>query len=395
MSYYQFYFRRLIKDKKTLIPFLIFGLVGLLFFLLNYNEKSKNDYIARTNQEVSGKENTLQGYYKVFEQDKKEKFLTDEDHIEGQEAIRLTITDIKTLKKSLDLAKNNEWQKALNLKVESIIATQKISEQVENLGEEPKLNLRRELLFFQKLAALNLEPDARLLESQGFNLILAIMKNLFPIFYSLILCFFLAYVFTTQYHKKIDKEILYPENSVTLLFKRGILAFLFSTVSYLLILVVLFMIVALVNQPGSSQYPLVTEYEGELFPRTVGSIMIDSLPLQVVGIGFIVSAVNLISQLVKNIVTTLLVSILSVTGLLLVTLNFEPFYGLLHLLPTTYLSSVTVVTKELVKDTNNHSIDYSSGFFVLFVWMISLIVLSILVTLKRERKQIWRNVGNK
>lgn len=239
---------------------------------------------------------------------------------------------------------------------------------------------------------MNIEPDNLRLEYQGFTFILSWMQNLFPMFYSLILCFFLAYLFTSQYHKKLDLEILYPESATKLLNKRLLLTTVVCIGFYLVILLLMFVIVCVISQAGSPDYPIIIKNNREIITRTVGDLLIESLVLESLVMLFMVNFVSLISQLTKNSVVTLFISILSLNGVLLVTTNFTPFYSMIHLLPTTYLASVSVVKNELLNKTSNQAVNYSQGLTVLLIWIVALFCINLFVAWKREKQQLWKPI---
>lgn len=389
MYYYKYYVQKIMKDKKILFSFVLFFLIGLLFFLLNHSEKNKSNFIANTNLELKQMKDTLKQYNGIFTQDEEQPFLSEKDRKEGEEAIKSISEAIEKADLSINYYQQKQWQKALTLELERLEYIQRMGREAKG-GEFADENLLYQMTLTAKLAEMDIEPDNENLEYQGFTFILSWMQNLFPMFYSLILCFFLAYLFTSQYHKKLDLEILYPESATKLLNKRLLLTTLVCIGFYLTILILLFVIIYFVSDAGSPYYPIVIKNNHEIITRTVYELLVESLMLEILSMVFIVNLVSLISQLTKQLVMTLFISILSINGVLLVTTNFVPFYPLIHLLPTTYLASVSVIKNELLDKTANRAVNYSQGLLVLLFWILLLFCLNLFLAWKGERKQLWR-----
>lgn len=127
MSYYNYYLQKIRKDKKIFFSFVLFFLIGLLFFLLNYNEKNTNNFMANTNLELQQMQGTLKQYNEIFAQDKKQPFLSEQDRKEGKEAITSLSEEIEKVELSLIYYQQKQWRKALTLKVERLESIQKMS----------------------------------------------------------------------------------------------------------------------------------------------------------------------------------------------------------------------------------------------------------------------------
>lgn len=350
LTYTRYLLKLGVKNKLNLIPLLIPILIMIVLFIMNTQALEKSGYLALLNEDLQ---------------------LTDNqnDQQKSQDLGTYLTKNIELKKKSIELAKEEKWSESLAIQVDLMKETelQDIDNYKLSGNEDLVNNIYMQYARYTKLMALNAEPQLEGIETKGFNFVFRTMDSVFPLVFILCLIAFISTIFNTSVIGRIDTEQLFPETPFVLYMKKISMLTIISFLFYFLFLGSSFILSSVINGTGTLDYPI-NLFMGN-FMRTVPicKVLIKANILQFFSILFIVSAVSFISTLAKNGLTTLFISIIALLSAILLTGKIAPVNAVLHLLPTTYVNTIQVVTNKLAFESYNSAITFTNGIVVLLV----------------------------
>lgn len=350
LTYTRYLLKLGVKNKLNLIPLLIPILIMIVLFIMNTQALEKSGYLAFLNEDLQLVDNQ-------------------NDQQKSQELGTYLTKNIELKKKSIELAKEEKWSESLAIQVDLMKETelQDIDNYKLSSNEDLVNNIYMRYARYTKLMALNAEPQLEGIETKGFNFVYRMMDSIFPLVFTLCLIAFISTIFNASVIGRIDTEQLFPETPFVLYMKKISMLTIISFLFYFLFLGSSFILSSIINGTGTLDYPI-NLFMGN-FMRTVPilKVLIKANILQFFSILFIVSAVSFISTLAKNGLTTLFISIIALLSAILLTGKIAPVNAVLHLLPTTYVNAIQVVTNKLAFETYNSAITFTTGIVVLLV----------------------------
>lgn len=313
---------------------------------------------------------------------KDEPNLSEQDEKEIAEANTALGENIQLTKQSITLAEEGRWTDSLAIQLK--LMEENELHDIENGNIPDNENFAQHTFMkysaYKQLSKLNAEPQYDGLEMKGTNYVFRMMDSIFPIIFLLCLIALISNVVNSSIIGRIDIEKLFPENPVKFHLKKIAILTLFGLLFYLFFIGAAFVLSSVLNGVGTLQYPINIYDTGFDQTKPLIDIVTRAGILQLLSLLFVISCVYLISILAKSGLTTLFVSTIAILGPIILTGQIAPIAKYLHILPTTYVNSIRVVTNQLAFENKNSLINFGNGMLVLLIS--NLLIISIILVIK-------------
>jgi len=387
LSYYNFLFKKTLKNPGNLIPLLILVLGIISLYILNITSGDLHSY-KNTAKDNYNETKKLEDYY-LGELNSDTNY--PKKDIQMFENALKDISEQKEWNQQIiQLADQEKWSEALNNSIKILNRHIKVNEESGgNLFPSDYVeSMKGQILLYKQLISLNQEPDTIGYEKFGFNYVFRVMDSLFPMFFVLIISVFLIEVFLNTYKKGINIEILLP-NKYTSTTTKKILYSTFLAVSiYMITLLISFVLASIINGTGNVLYPISLYTSNTLETAPIWAVIVKMFFLQVLSILNIVLLISLISFFAKNRLITLLISLVITIGSSMALKSIEVLHKFVHLNPFTYFSSGDVVTGLMTSEINNTNVTFVNGFISLSLLAIILMSAIFITAQQKEKKQM-------
>lgn len=367
------------KNKLNLIPLLIPIAIMIFLMIMNTQAIKSTGYVPLLKDGIGIMEGALQRQEGIL---KDEPNLSEQDEKEIAEANTALGENIQLTKQSITLAEEGRWTDSLAIQLK--LMDENELHDIENGNIPDNENFAQHTFMkysaYKQLSKLNAEPQYDGLEMKGTNYVYRMMDSIFPIIFLLCLIALISNVVNSSIIGRIDIEKLFPENPVKFHLKKIAILTLFGLLFYLFFIGAAFVLSSVLNGVGTLQYPINIYDTG--FDQTKPLIDIVSRAgiLQLLSLMFVICCVYLISILAKSGLTTLFVSTIAILGPIILTGQIAPIAKYLHILPTTYVNSIRVVTNQLAFENKNSLINFGNGMLVLLIS--NLLIISIILVIK-------------
>lgn len=367
------------KNKLNLIPLLIPIAIMIFLMIMNTQAIKSTGYVPLLKDGIGIMEGALQRQEGIL---KDEPNLSEQDEKEIAEANTALGENIQLTKQSITLAEEGRWTDSLAIQLK--LMEENELHDIENGNIPDNENFAQHTFMkysaYKQLSKLNAEPQYDGLEMKGTNYVYRMMDSIFPIIFLLCLIALISNVVNSSIIGRIDIEKLFPENPVKFhLIKIAILT-LFGLLFYLFFIGAAFVLSSVLNGVGTLQYPINIYDTGFDQTKPLIDIVTRAGILQLLSLLFVISCVYLISILAKSGLTTLFVSTIAILGPIILTGQIAPIAKYLHILPTTYVNSIRVVTNQLAFENKNSLINFGNGMLVLLIS--NLLIISIILVIK-------------
>lgn len=386
MTYAKYLLKLGLKNKLNLIPLLIPILLMIFLFIMNSQAIGKAGYIGYLNEDLQLMETVLTNQENILVDDKN---ITEQDEKEIKEANIFLTENIKLKEKAISLAQQEKWKDSLNIEIKLMEENELKDIEKDNFSssEDFANSIHKTYARYTKLVNLNEEPQTEGLEVKGVNFVFRMMDSVFPLVFVLCLIAWMSTILSASIVGRLDIEQLFPENSFTFYLKKILVLTGLGILFYCLFLSSTFIVSSIFSGTGTLQYPINLFSEG--FKQTIPiiTVLIKAGILQILSILFIISAVSFISILVKNGLTTLFISTVVLLGAILLTGKIAPVNAVIHVLPTTYVNAIQVVTNQLAFETHNAGVTFTNGIVVLICSIILLIGVTLGIKVYKRKKK--------
>lgn len=350
--------------------------IGMLF--LNANESKRNNIESYVENNLTQDTIGLEQAQNFLKQTN----LSVEDKESGNLNLEKFTNNVRSDKEALNNIKNKNWSKAYDNLLTPLSYEINAIEDGKALFSEAETNyLKHDYMMFKELKKRNLSYENPNFPTKGINYTVFVMQLLFPVLLSLTIIFILSSLFSSSYYEKINTLLLLPNGKIEALFLNLTSGILISTFTITFSIALPFILGLVFFGLGYSNYPIVsyTLSNHSIYFQSISNVVLPSLILEIISFTFITSLVYLIANIIREKLATLFVSSIVVVGTLLSVNVIAPVQKIAHLLPTTYLNSVSVVTGEYAYKLSNPSISFSQGIYTLLTFLIISITLNILV----------------
>lgn len=367
------------KNKLNLIPLLIPIVIMVFLMIMNTQAIKSTGYVPLLKDGIGIMEGALQRQEGIL---KDEPNLSEQDEKEIAEANTALGENIQLTKQSITLAEEGRWTDSLAIQLK--LMEENELHDIENGNIPDNENFAQHTFMkysaYKQLSKLNAEPQYDGLEMKGTNYVYRMMDSIFPIIFLLCLIALISNVVNSSIIGRIDIEKLFPENPVKFHLKKISILTLFGLIFYLFFIGAAFVLSSVLNGVGTLQYPINIYDTGFDQTKPLIDIVTRAGILQLLSLLFVISCVYLISILAKSGLTTLFVSTVAILGPIILTGQIAPIAKYLHILPTTYVNSIRVVTNQLAFENKNSLINFGNGILVLLIS--NLLIISIILVIK-------------
>lgn len=379
MNYILFLLKKVFKNKITYIPLFILSILTIGMLILNANEAKRNNIESYVENNLTQDTIGLEQAQNFLKQTN----LSSEDKESGDLNLEKFTNNVASDKEALNNIKKKNWSKAYENLLKPLSYEINAIESGKALFSEAETNyLKHDYMMFKELKKRNLSYENSNFPTKGINYTVFVMQLLFPVLLSLTIIFILSSLFSSSYYEKINTLLLLPNGKIETLFLNLTSGIIISTFIITFSIAFPFILGTAFFGLGSSNYPIVsyTLSNHSIYFQSISNVVLPSLILEIISFTFITSLVYLIANIIREKLATLFVSSIVVVGTLLSVNVIAPAQKIAHLLPTTYLNSVSVVTGEYAYKLNNTSISFNQGLYTLLTFLLITITLNILVT---------------
>lgn len=373
MNYLKFHLKAALKSKYTYLPFVL-GIIiistCLYFNFSNYDKTGLITNLSISNVSTEEANKVLKTDLSAF------KDKDSEEYKDMEKAIEYNEYRIKKNDEILSYAKNNDWASAYKILIEVTEEDKKNVSDDKNVSPELKKAVQRDLLFYKELQRKNIDYQDPDFPTKGITFTLWILDRIIPVMISIFVIFVLTQIFSNMFYENINKYSLLPYSKIINMLNSLMLGGIVSLFILAINLVISFGISSVIFEMGDSNFPIQSSKIGDssIYFQDAKNVIGLSIVLSVLTVIFCMLMTYLVNYLIRNQLTSLFVSLLVIMAPLLLLNTVQPLQKISHLLPTTYIRSVSVVTGITAERINNANVSFFMGIKVTIVGIIVLLV---------------------
>ena len=386
MKYFLINVKKIYKNKLNSIP--VFIIILFLVFLYVGNLKSATIEFD-LDSPISIKEdiNSTSKQIKLFEKNLKSISLDSEEYINIKNDLNLAKERKEYLENKLKAYKNKDWhqfyQNDIRLKKIDLEANKYESDCDDEFLQTIKLNEEYSLYQYEN----KLGFDDRFTPVQGISYIILIVNNYLSIILIVMMAFILSYLYCSNYFNGIDISIIVPMKQVNRIMTKLMVGCFVGISATLLVLIISGTLGSIGTEFGSLKSPILTycasgicEYE------PIINFMMSWIIMSILSMLFISNVIFVLSVLLKKRTSCFFSSLLFLFACTWGCTKIAPIFSIVHLIPTTYLNCLQVLSGEIGYLTQNNNINALTGIIVLLVCNIVLTIINFSLMKMREVK---------
>lgn len=385
MKYFLINVKKIYKNKLNSIP--VFIIILFLVFLYVGNLKSATIEFD-LDSPISIKEdiNSTSEQIKLFEKNLKSVSSDREEYINIKNDLNLAKERKECLENKLKAYKNRDWhqfyQNDIRLKKIDLEANKYESDYDDEFLQTIKLNEKYSLYQYEN----KLGFDDRFTPVQGISYIILIVNNYLSIILIVMMAFILSYLYCSNYFNGIDISIIVPMKQVNRIMTKLMVGCFVGISATLLVLIISGTLGSIGTEFGSLKSPILTycasgicEYE------PIINFMMSWIIMSILSMLFISNVIFVLSVLLKKRTSCFFSSLLFLFACTWGCTKIAPIFSIVHLIPTTYLNCLQVLSGEIGYLTQNN-INALTGIIVLLVCNIVLTIINFSLMKMREVK---------
>lgn len=386
MKYFLINVKKIYKNKLNSIP--VFIIILFLVFLYVGNLKSATIEFD-LDSPISIKEdiNSTSEQIKLFEKNLKSVSSDREEYINIKNDLNLAKERKECLENKLKAYKNRDWhqfyQNDIRLKKIDLEANKYESDYDDEFLQTIKLNEKYSLYQYEN----KLGFDDRFTPVQGISYIILIVNNYLSIILIVMMAFILSYLYCSNYFNGIDISIIVPMKQVNRIMTKLMVGCFVGISATLLVLIISGTLGSIGTEFGSLKSPILTycasgicEYE------PIINFMMSWIIMSILSMLFISNVIFVLSVLLKKRTSCFFLSLLFLFACTWGCTKIAPIFSIVHLIPTTYLNCLQVLSGEIGYLTQNNNINALTGIIVLLVCNIVLTIINFSLMKMREVK---------
>lgn len=386
MKYFLINVKKIYKNKLNSIP--VFIIILFLVFLYVGNLKSATIEFD-LDSPISIKEdiNSTSEQIKLFEKNLKSVSSDREEYINIKNDLNLAKERKECLENKLKAYKNRDWhqfyQNDIRLKKIDLEANKYESDYDDEFLQTIKLNEEYSLYQYEN----KLGFDDRFTPVQGISYIVLIVNNYLSIILIVMMAFILSSLYCSNYFNSIDISIIVPMKRVNKIMTKLIVGCFVGISATLLVLIISGTLGSIGTEFGSLKSPILTycasgicEYE------PIINFMMSWIIMSILSMLFISNVIFVLSGLLKKRTSCFFSSLLFLFACTWGCTKIAPIFSIVHLIPTTYLNCLQVLSGEIGYLTQNNNINALTGIIVLLVCNIVLTIINFSLMKMREVK---------
>ena len=386
MKYFLINVKKIYKNKLNSIP--VFIIILFLAFLYVGNLKSATIEFD-LDSPVSIKEdiNSTSEQIGLFENNLKSISLDSEECINIKNDLNLAKERKECLENKLKAYKNRDWHQFykndIRLKKIDLEANKYESDYDDEFLQTTKLNEKYSLYQYEN----KLGFDDRFTPVQGISYIILIVNNYLSIILIVMMAFILSSLYCSNYFNGIDISIIVPMKQVNRIMTKLMVGCFVGISATLLVLIISGTLGSIGTEFGSLKSPILTyctsgicEYE------PIINFMMSWIIMSILSMLFISNVIFVLSVLLKKRISCFFSSLLFLFACTWGCTKIAPIFSIVHLIPTTYLNCLQVLSGEIGYLTQNNNINALTGIIVLLVCNIVLTIINFSLMQMREVK---------
>ena len=386
MNYFLINVKKIYKNKLNSIP--VFIIILFLVFLYVGNLKSATIEFD-LDSPISIKEdiNSTSEQIKLFEKNLKSVSSDREEYINIKNDLNLAKERKECLENKLKAYKNRDWyqfyQNDIRLKKIDLEANKYESDYDDEFLQTIKLNEKYSLYLYEN----KLGFDDRFTPVQGISYIILIVNNYLSIILIVMMAFILSYLYCSNYFNGIDISIIVPMKQVNRIMTKLMVGCFVGISVTLLVLIISGTLGSVGTEFGSLKSPILTYSAsgiGEYEP--IRNFMMSWIIMSILSMLFISNVIFVLSVLLKKRTSCFFSSLLFLFACTWGCTKIAPIFSIVHLIPTTYLNCLQVLSGEIGYLTQNNNINALTGIIVLLVCNIVLTIINFSLMKMREVK---------
>lgn len=362
-SYIKFISKRVFYRKSNIILILLTIGISSIFLIMNLGnqsllKKTMEEQIVTNNESIETNEEQLSKYQKCSEEYVVYKQQVEELQSENEEYKELLIN-----------IENEDWAEVYDTYPKILEKYKEISAQ--SNAEDIAQNQQKQITFFKYLKEHDLKYENPEFPIYGLSFITSLAKIILPVIITACCIYLLAQFYTLEYVKGLDISILYPFNKRKTFFTKIVLGIMFSVATYSVILLSIFLIATLFTGNAGLQQPIMMQNaKGVWYAVSMIAIFKEWF---MIGILFSVNLsifMYILSYFIREDMFVLIVALFVILGFAYLPTFVGGLMQYSHLLPTTYMNSVSVADGSLAQQYSNLNITLTNGIYVLAISII-------------------------
>ena len=386
MKYFLINVKKIYKNKLNSIP--VFIIILFLVFLYVGNLKSATIEFD-LDSPISIKEdiNSTSKQIKLFEKNLKSISLDSEEYINIKNDLNLAKERKEYLENKLKAYKNKDWhqfyQNDIRLKKIDLEANKYESDYDDEFLQTIKLNEEYSLYQYEN----KLGFDDRFTPVQGISYIVLIVNNYLSIILIVMMAFILSYLYCSNYFNSIDISIIVPMKRVNKIMTKLMVGCFVGISATLLVLMISGTLGSIGTEFGSLKSSILTySTSGIRTYEPIRNFMMIWIIMCILYMLFISNVIFVLSGLLKKRTSCFFSSLLFLFACTWGCTKIAPIFSIVHLIPTTYLNCLQVLSGEIGYLTQNNNINALTGIIVLLVCNIVLTIINFSLMKMREVK---------
>lgn len=386
MKYFLINVKKIYKNKLNSIP--VFIIILFLAFLYVGNLKSATIEFD-LDSPVSIKEdiNSTSEQIGLFENNLKSISLDSEECINIKNDLNLAKERKECLENKLKAYKNRDWHQFykndIRLKKIDLEANKYESDYDDEFLQTTKLNEKYSLYQYEN----KLGFDDRFTPVQGISYIILIVNSYLSIILIVMMAFILSSLYCSNYFNSIDISIIVPMKRVNKIMTKLIVGCFVGISVTLFVLIISGTLGSIGTEFGSLKSSILTySTSGIRTYEPIRNFMMSWIIMSILSMLFISNVIFVLSVLLKKRISCFFSSLLFLFACTWGCTKIAPIFSIVHLIPTTYLNCLQVISGEIGYLTQNNNINALTGIIVLLVCNIVLTIINFSLMQMREVK---------
>ena len=386
MKYFLINVKKIYKNKLNSIP--VFIIILFLAFLYVGNLKSATIEFD-LDSPVSIKEdiNSTSEQIGLFENNLKSISLDSEECINIKNDLNLAKERKECLENKLKAYKNRDWHQFykndIRLKKIDLEANKYESDYDDEFLQTTKLNEKYSLYQYEN----KLGFDDRFTPVQGISYIILIVNSYLSIILIVMMAFILSSLYCSNYFNSIDISIIVPMKRVNKIMTKLIAGCFVGISVTLFVLIISGTLGSIGTEFGSLKSSILTySTSGIRTYEPIRNFMMSWIIMSILSMLFISNVIFVLSVLLKKRISCFFSSLLFLFACTWGCTKIAPIFSIVHLIPTTYLNCLQVLSGEIGYLTQNNNINALTGIIVLLVCNIVLTIINFSLMQMREVK---------
>ena len=202
----------------------------------------------------------------------------------------------------------------------------------------------------------------------GVSFLINMINAYFPLIFAVLIIFLASNVYCSSYIDHINIHNVLPLGRLKKQGSKLFAGVVLGLGLFIFFAAFIFIYCTMIEGFGSIHSPVLTyTIKGENNFVSFMTLLPQLIILGTLAILFIINLVSIISSFTKRNIVCLIISLAVVLGGMWVSTNIAPFRNIAYLLPTTYISSLKVITGEMMFDIGITNVNYLNGVIVLCV----------------------------